>query len=390
MFLVGEWTLPSRFVHCRTTHVHKRTESHDGRYVFFRRCGRILAILFHEVNRGNIYFVSCSITGTKTRDDNIGMFIAKKGFECRVKINIKGRIKMKKLIRITCLLILAAINISAQEIYDAVNVNSLTSGKSLLPGQTGTQDPLVLTYVANMGVLLSSGDSKVLIDSLFDKPNPATRVPAPETIERIMKGEPPFDGIDLVLVTHKDPDHFDAALSVRYMEARSEPFLVAPSEAVEMMQKASHDWSRISSRIISIDLKVGEHIKRDVARIPLTIGRTLHDANLKTPMNLVYLIGINGWRVFHEGDTWRPDQYMEFGLTTVPVDLAVINYGWPLSPHRPFRLFFQEFYKPNHIALGHINIKEEQVAKGKIDEVRQNYKDIFVLLPGMPAKVFRK
>ncbi len=297
---------------------------------------------------------------------------------------------MKKLIRIACLLILAVININAQEINDAVNVNSLTSGTSIFPEQTATQDPLVLTYVANMGVLLSSGDSKVLIDSIFDKPNPATRVPAPETIERIMKGEPPFDGIDLVLVTHKDPDHFEAALTVRYMEARPEPFLVAPSEAVEMMQKASHDWSRISSRVISIDLKVGEHIKRDVARIPLTIGRTLHDANLKTPMNLVYLIGINGWQVFHEGDTWRPDQYMEFGLTTVPVDLAVINYGWPLSPHRPFRLFFQEVYKPNHIALGHINIQEEQVAKGKIDEVRQNYKDIFVLLPGMPAKVFRK
>ena len=280
---------------------------------------------------------------------------------------MKGRIKMKKHMFMSFVLVAAVINI-----------------------QPAIQDPLVLTYVANMGVLVSSGDYKVLIDGLFDKPNTLSRVPAPETIENIMKGEPPFDGIDLVLVTHKDSDHFDAALAARYMEAQPGPSLVAPSEAVEMMQKASHDWSSISSRVISMDLKVGEHIKRDVARIPLKIGRTLHDVNLKTPMNLVYLIGINGWQVFHEGDTWRPDQYMGFGLTTVPVDLAVINYHWPLSPHRPFRLFFQEVYKPNHIALGHINIKEEQVAKGKIDEVRRNYKDIFVLVPGMPAKVFRK
>jgi len=289
---------------------------------------------------------------------------------------------------ITCLLILAAININAQEIFEAVNINNLSS--EIFPGQTTTQDPLVLTYVANMGVLLSAGDSKVLIDGLFDKQNRIFRTPAPETIESIMKGEPPFEGLDLVLVTHNHSDHFDAALAVRYMEARPEPFLMAPSDAVEMMQKASHDWSRISSRVISVDLKVGEYVKRDVARIPLTIGRTLHDSYLKTPMNLVYLIGINGWQVFHEGDTWKPDQYMGFGLETVPVDLAVISYAWPLSPHRPFRLFFQEVFKPNHIALGHVSVKEEQVAKGKIDEIRRNYKDIFVLLPGMPAKVFRK
>ena len=294
------------------------------------------------------------------------MFIAEYSFQCGMKTNIKERIKMKKFMLITCLLLLAAININAQ-------------------------DPLVLTYVANMGVLISAGDSKVLIDGLFDKPSRIFRTPAPETIGSIMKGEPPFEGLDLVLVTHNHTDHFDANLAVRYLEARQEPFLVAPADAVEMMQKVSHDWSRISSRVISVDLKVGEYVKRDVARVPLTIGRIFHDSHMETPMNLIYLIGINGWLVFHGGDnTWKPDQYLVFGQETVPVDLAVIGYAWPLSPHQPFRLFFQEVFKSNHIALGHVSIKEEQDAKGKIDEIRWNYKDIFVLLPGMSVKVFRK
>jgi L-ascorbate metabolism protein UlaG (beta-lactamase superfamily) len=139
--------------------------------------------------------------------------------ECRIKINIKGKIKMKKLILMSCLLIVAVIDI-----------------------QTATQKPLVLTYVANMGVLVSSGDSKVLIDGLFDKTHPSSRAPAPETIESIMKGEPPFEDVDLVLVTHNHPDHFDAALAVRYLETRPEPILVAPVDAVEAMRKAAHDW----------------------------------------------------------------------------------------------------------------------------------------------------
>lgn len=263
-------------------------------------------------------------------------------------------------------------------------------GNSPLWGQSAPREPLVLIYVANMGVMVSSGEVKVLIDGLFDEPNPGLRVPSPETLASLMKGEASFDGVDLVLVTHKDWDHFSAALVARYLETRPEPILVAPSDAVAAMRKAASDWSRIEPRIIPIELEVGENIKREVARIPLTIVRTLHGMT-KTPMNLMYLIEVNGWRVFHEGDSsGRPDDFLGFGLETLPVDLAVISPGWPLSPHLPHRRFLQDVLKPNHIALGHINIKVENVVDGEIDKVRQYYNDIFVLLPGMPAKLFRK
>jgi hypothetical protein len=42
----------------------------------FGKIQQILAILFHKVDRRNIYFVSCFIAGAKTRDEKIGMFIA--------------------------------------------------------------------------------------------------------------------------------------------------------------------------------------------------------------------------------------------------------------------------------------------------------------------------
>jgi L-ascorbate metabolism protein UlaG (beta-lactamase superfamily) len=295
---------------------------------------------------------------------------------------------------IICMLVFAISCINAQQEelskISGPYLGQKPSESSSLLEQTATREPLVLNFVANMGVLVSSGDSKILIDGLFNKPNPVYRAPAPGTVESIMKGEAPFDGVDLVLVTHRHLDHFDAALAVRYMEVRSEPILVAPSDAVEEMRKAVSNWSKIASRIISIDIKVGENVKKDVAHIPLTIVRTLHTMD-KAPMNLMYLIEVNGWRVFHEGD-WlgKPDDFLGFGLGTDPIDLAVFGYAWPLSPNPSYRRFLQEVLKPDHIALGHLTIKEENVAEGKIDKVRQYYKDIFVLLPGMPARVFRK
>jgi hypothetical protein len=38
----------------------------------------------------------------------------------------------------------------------------------------------------------------------------------------------------------------------------------------------------------------------------------------------------------------------------------------------------------------HLPVRLEGDAPGKIDQVRQFYKDIFLLLPGMPAKGFEK
>jgi L-ascorbate metabolism protein UlaG (beta-lactamase superfamily) len=263
-------------------------------------------------------------------------------------------------------------------------------GASALSGQATIREPLVLTYVANMGVLVGSGDLKVLIDGLVDEPNPVYRVPAPETLKSIMKGEPPFDGVDLVLVTHKDRDHFSGTLAARYLETRPEPVLVAPADAVEAMRKAAPNWPAIAARVIPLDLEVRESVKKELAGIPLTVIRTTHGTT-PWPMNHMYLIEVNGWRVFHEGDaSGRPDDYRGLGLESAPVDLAVIQYLWPIHPHLPFRGFLLELLKPGHVALAHIGVKEEGVAEGKIDEVRRRYKDIFVLLPGMPTKVFSR
>jgi len=238
-----------------------------------------------------------------------------------------------------------------------------------------------------MGVLVSCGGTKVLIDALFDKPNPEYRAPAPETLDKIMNGETPFNGIDLVLVTHNHPDHFDAGLAVRFLEARPEPVLLAPADAVEAMRQAAADWPSIGPRVVAIGLEVGEKQGLDVRGVPVTACRTLHSGNREDPMNLMYLFEIGGRRVWHEGDpNGRCDVFQAFGLEDPPFDLAVLHYWYPLEPN--CARFLQEDLKVGHIALGHLPIRLEGDAPGKIDQVRQFYKDIFLLLPGMPAKAF--
>lgn len=254
------------------------------------------------------------------------------------------------------------------------------------PGRRDRQAPLQLTFIANSGVLVSSGDQKVLIDALFDKPNPEYRAPSPEVLDKIMKGAPPFDGVDLVLVTHNHPDHFDASLAARYMETVPGPILLAPADAVAELRKAAVDWARIEPRVVPLDLKVGEKVERILKRVPVTVFRTLHGKQ-EAPMNIMFLFELEGWRIFHEGDSpGNVDEYRGFGLGSEPVDLALVHFWFPLEPN--CARFLQEVLKPDHIALTHLPIRLESDAPGKIDQVRSSYKDIFLLLPGMPAKVF--
>jgi len=199
------------------------------------------------------------------------------------------------------------------------------SGQAPRSDLVAQKQPLALTYVANSGVLVGAGDAKVLIDALFDKPNPEYRAPASEVLDKMMKGAAPFDGVDLVLVTHNHPDHFNAALAVRYLQTRPEPVLLAPSDAVEAMRKAAADWTKLGRRVVALDIKVGEQTKRDIAGIPVTAFRTLHSGDRESPMNLMFLFELGGRRVFHEGDSNGNPRSIKVS------DRAPLRSTWPWS-----------------------------------------------------------
>lgn len=255
--------------------------------------------------------------------------------------------------------------------------------------QIARREPLVLTYVANEGVLVSCGDEKILIDALFDKPNPEYRPPSPGDLDKIMTGKAPFDGVDLVLVTHNHPDHFDAPLAVRYLETFPEAVLLAPADAAAEMRNAAGDWAKIESRVVPLDIEIGRQEKRNPKRIPVSALRTKHSGDRDSPMNLMYLFELPGWRIFHEGDSNGDiTGYLGFGLGSAAVDLALVHFWFPLDPK--LADFLQRNLKTDHIALMHLPIRLEGDAPGKIDQVRSYYKDLFLLLPGMPARTFDK
>ena len=78
---------------------------------------------------------------------------------------------------------------------------------------TPTPSAVTITYVCNAGFILETGDYKILVDALFQREDFCD----PQLTPRMRAALPPFDGADLVLVSHKHGDHFDPQIVGEYL-----------------------------------------------------------------------------------------------------------------------------------------------------------------------------
>jgi glyoxylase-like metal-dependent hydrolase (beta-lactamase superfamily II) len=72
-------------------------------------------------------------------------------------------------------------------------------------------------YLANAGVMVAKGDTKVLFDPFFRNDYGAYDLVPSDLEQAVLDGVPPFDGIDAVFVSHNHDDHFDAEILVAYL-----------------------------------------------------------------------------------------------------------------------------------------------------------------------------
>ena len=120
-------------------------------------------------------------------------------------------------------LIIFAVFINRTPIYSQETVNTCT-----------------ITYIANEGFLIETNNSKVLIDALFggirgnwcDQPN--------DSVSNFMlKGIPPFDSIDLVLVSHKHSDHFNEQMVITFLTNNKKTVLIVCQSVVPAIAESN-------------------------------------------------------------------------------------------------------------------------------------------------------
>jgi L-ascorbate metabolism protein UlaG (beta-lactamase superfamily) len=192
------------------------------------------------------------------------------------------------------------------------------------------RDSLVITFLANEGVMLSSSGTTVLIDALFGDGLRGYGIVTPPVRTALERARPPFDRVSAVLATHIHNDHFDARSVLEHLKHNPGATFISSPEAIDKVRAADPAATRaMSARLIAVDPPRAQR-----ARVATLGAATVYALGLphgprgEVPVNVGFVVDIGGRRVLHVGDgDVPPAEFPAFRLGELGIDVAL------LSPH---------------------------------------------------------
>ena len=185
-------------------------------------------------------------------------------------------------------------------------ISTILSGVSL--AQSAGESSV--TYLGNEGLLFSNGEQKALFDPFFHNVYGQYQAVPQEIQTAILANTPPYDNIDVIIVSHSHGDHFTAETVTDYLSKNANTILVAPSQATNAVLELSPD---LLEQIVSLELEFGDApITSKVNNIEIHSVRIPHAGwpERKNIANLVHRVTLaNNTTIIHMGDADPLDEH---------------------------------------------------------------------------------
>ena len=185
-----------------------------------------------------------------------------------------------------------------------------SANKSVSEEISETTSESSVTYIGNEGILFSNGEQKALFDPFFHNVYGQYQAVPKEIQTAIFANTPPYDDIDVIVVSHSHGDHFTAETVADYLSKYSNAVLVAPSQATDQVLEHSPE---LIEQIRSLELDFGDTvITTEVEGIEIQSVRIPHAGwpERAEIANLVHRVSLdNGTTIIHMGDADPRDEH---------------------------------------------------------------------------------
>lgn len=258
-----------------------------------------------------------------------------------------------------------------------------------IPGSTGAQarpagpDGVRVTHLANEGFLLSSGETKVLVDALFRDGLPEYARVTGDEREALETARGVFAGVDAVLVTHVHRDHFHPLAVARHLESAPEARAFGPAQAADSLARHAPGWPAVKDRFAAVTPRPGERVVRRTAGLEL-VGLGLHHPPSRNQpvQHAGWLVRIGGRTILHLGDAaLDPGELGPLGLGAAGIDLALVpawlldDQGWA---------FLERHVTPGRVLAMHVPPDEVSATR---ERLAAQGRGAVVLAPGESLRI---
>lgn len=183
-----------------------------------------------------------------------------------------------------------------------------------------SQPGVTVTYVGNSGFLITTSHKKILIDAVFRGIEYVYTLP--EDIQNSLAlAQPPFDDVDLILVSHSHRDHFDSSLVKQLLQN-------SPSTTFASQSRIASQYSTMANPIVFLDPEPGKPVTMDMDGVVVKAMALPHGA--EQPGNIGFLITVDDVKLFYSGDVdfsqVSYDEFRGYSLPEEKIDIALVTH----------------------------------------------------------------
>ena len=245
----------------------------------------------------------------------------------------------------------------ARSVLAALAAATLTGATSFAPD---AQAGVAITFLANEGVLLSSGGRQVLIDALFERYETGYAVPADSTRAALEGAARPFDSVDLILVTHRHGDHFHPAPVAGHLLANAGATLLTSAQVIDSLRDRLPKGDALSPRLVARTMPPGTRRTEVIGGISVELLGIPHASfRHRRVEHLGYIVELGGRRVLHVGDAkFDEESFAPFRLDTARIDVALLPH-WVVTSAEGRRVI-ERWIRPRQVVAFHVGEREEE------------------------------
>lgn len=160
-------------------------------------------------------------------------------------------------------------------------------------------------YLGNEGVLVARGDTKILFDAFYENSYGQYALVPDDIASAMLNGEPPYDGVDAIFVSHIHGDHFSPSPAIAYMRTHKSVKLFASLQIREAFLTAGvAEDDPLMSRVVTYDLEPEDPpISFNLGGLSVDVAAIPHAGDRPNIQNFAWRVTLDDkTTVMHLGD----------------------------------------------------------------------------------------